>query len=85
VLVAPTAPLTPHAAKAVVVLRDADSAEVKRWWSRMGLGAEAVVIELRRIAQHPNSNFDFGNDGRHIPHLFSALRLVSFGKTSNRR
>jgi hypothetical protein len=51
----------------------------------MELGQEKVLIDLHKLSKHPNSNFEYGADGRNIPHLFQALRAVSFGKTSNRR
>jgi hypothetical protein len=68
----------------VALLAANNAAAAQAAWSWLGLGSEAVRADLRKVISHANLAFDFTN-GRAVPHLWTALRAISFGKTSNRR
>lgn len=81
---APTCGLTEWGTKAVNLFESAEfKADAIRYSGVFGLRSGAVVVELQRVAAHPNLSFDFTN-GVSVPHLWTALRRVSHPKTSNR-
>jgi hypothetical protein len=84
-IVPSTGPLTEPAKKALAVL-DTPEQQVaaKRLWEKWGLGRGKVRQQLEMVALSPIDEFDF-TDGLLIPHLWQALRVVTFPNTSNRR
>ena len=63
---------------------DANTETVFSVWRQLGLGQEKVVAELRMLTQHPTLDFEF-TDGIKVPHLWTALRAITFEKVANRR
>ena len=80
----PTAPVTRYTTKVVALLDvPANGEAAKQEWRGLGLGRAAVLADLMKVRES-DGEFDF-TDGLLIPHLWTALRAVTFPKTSNRR
>jgi hypothetical protein len=80
----PSAPVTPYTTKVVALLGvETNQVAAKEQWRRLGLGRAAVLADLKKV-RDSSGDFDF-TDGLLIPHLWTALRPITFGKTSNRR
>ena len=81
----PTAPLSDNAKKAIAILdKEESKIAAKALWRRLGLGREKVRAEMEEVAQYGGDDFEF-TDGLATPHLWTALRPLTFQKTSNRR
>ena len=79
----PAAPLTPTALKAVAALAR-QSIDARQLCSKLRVDEDKSMAELRKIAMHGSLDFDF-TDGLNLPHLWTALRPVTFALTSWRK